>query len=203
MFRWIYRVPEEKLLEAYETFPEGFEIVNHGEGFIDIALYTEEEIKRRVKTLAEEIRRKFPAGEELVVVGLLKGSFVFLADLVRELEGAVLVDFIAASSYAGTESTGNVRIKKDLDIDIKGRNVLLVDDILDTGRTFQKVLELLKVRQPKMLKTCVLLDKPSRRVVDISADFVGFKIPDHFVVGYGLDWDELGRNLRGIYRVVF
>lgn len=165
-------------------------------------LIPEEEIKRRIKTLAEEIRREFPAGEELVVVGLLKGSFVFLSDLVRELEGAVLVDFIAASSYAGTESTGNVRIKKDLDIDIKGKNVLLVDDILDTGRTFQKVLELLKVREPKMLKTCVLLDKPSRRVVNVEADFVGFKIPDHFVVGYGLDWDELGRNLKGIYRVV-
>jgi len=165
-------------------------------------LIPEGEIKRRIKTLAEEIRKEFPADEELIVVGLLKGSFVFLADLVRELEGAVLVDFIAASSYEGTESSGVVRIKKDLDLEVKGKNLLLVDDILDTGRTFQKVLELLRLKNPKKLKTCVLLDKPARRVVNVEADFVGFKIPDHFVVGYGLDWDELGRNLRGIYRVV-
>jgi hypoxanthine phosphoribosyltransferase len=106
---------------------------------------------------------------------------------------------MVASSYRGTQSSGNVQIKKDLDFDIKGKNVLLVDDILDTGRTFKKVLELLTLREPKILKTCVLLDKPSRRVVPIEADFVGFKIPDLFVVGYGLDWDELGRNLPSIY----
>jgi len=166
-------------------------------------LIPEEEIKRRISQLAEEIEKHFPRDEELVVVGLLKGSFVFVSDLVREFERPVLVDFMSVSSYRGTESTGNVEVKKDLDTDIKGKHVLLVDDILDTGRTFKKVLELLRTREPEEIKTCVLLDKPSRRVVDIKADFVGFEIPDHFVVGYGLDWDEMGRNLRGIYRVVF
>ena len=166
-------------------------------------LIPEEEIKRRISQLVEEIERYFPPDGELVVVGLLKGSFVFVSDLVRGFERPVFVDFMSVSSYRGTESTGNVEVKKDLDMDIRGKNVLLVDDILDTGRTFKKVLELLQTREPKEIKTCVLLDKPSRRVVDISADFVGFEIPDHFVVGYGLDWDEMGRNLRGIYRVVF
>ena len=166
-------------------------------------LIPEEEIKRRISQLAEEIEKHFPPDGELVVVGLLKGSFVFVSDLVRELKRPVIVDFMSVSSYRGTESTGNVEVKKDLDTDIKGKHVLLVDDILDTGRTFKKVLQLLRTREPEEIKTCVLLDKPSRRVVDIKADFVGFEIPDHFVVGYGLDWDEMGRNLRGIYRVVF
>jgi len=166
-------------------------------------LLSEEEIKNRVSQLAGEIEKNFPKEEELVVVGLLKGSFVFVSDLVRELRRPVVVDFMAVSSYVGTESSGEVKIKKDLDVDIRGKNVLLVDDILDTGRTFKRVLNLLQVREPKLLKTCVLLDKPSRRVEKVEADFVGFKIPDHFVVGYGLDWDEEGRNLRGIYRVVF
>jgi hypoxanthine phosphoribosyltransferase len=165
-------------------------------------LIPEGEIKRRIRELAEEIEKLFPPDEEILVVGLLKGSFIFVSDLVREIERPVLVDFISASSYRGTESSGNVEIKKDLETDIKGKNVLLVDDILDTGRTFKKVLELLKMREPKILKTCVLLDKPSRRVEPIEADFVGFEIPDKFVVGYGLDWDEWGRNLKGIYAVV-
>jgi hypoxanthine phosphoribosyltransferase len=166
-------------------------------------LIPEGEIKRRVKELATEIEKNVPAEGELIVVGLLKGSFVFVSDLVREFERPVLIDFIAASSYKGTESTGNVAVKKDLEFDIAGKHVLLIDDILDTGRTFKKVLELLKTRNPASIKTCVLLDKPSRRVEDIEADFVGFKIPDYFVVGYGLDWDEMGRNLKGIYKVVF
>ncbi|NPA14765.1 MAG: hypoxanthine phosphoribosyltransferase [Aquificae bacterium] len=162
-------------------------------------LIPEEEIKKKVSLLGELINDYFPKNEPLIVVGLLKGSFVFVSDLVRAINRPTLVDFMVASSYRGTQSSGNVQIKKDLDFDIKGKNVLLVDDILDTGRTFKKVLELLTLREPKILKTCVLLDKPSRRVVPIEADFVGFKIPDLFVVGYGLDWDELGRNLPSIY----
>jgi len=157
-----------------------------------------EEIERRVLSLAEEVERAFPEGE-ILVVGLLKGSFVFLADLVRAFRRTVLVDFMAVSSYAGTESTGVVRVKKDLDLPVEGKNVLLVDDILDTGRTFKKVLNLLREKNPRTLKSCVLLDKPERRVEPVEADFVGFKIPDRFVVGYGLDWDELGRQFRGIY----
>ena len=166
-------------------------------------LIPEEDIKKRVKELARDIEKNFPPEGELIVVGLLKGSFIFVSDLVREINRPLLVDFIVASSYRGTESSGNVEIKKDLSFDIGGKHVLLVDDILDTGRTFKKVLELLKTRNPASLKTCVLLDKPSRRVENVEADFVGFEIPDHFVVGYGLDWDEMGRNLKGIYRVVF
>jgi hypoxanthine phosphoribosyltransferase len=162
-------------------------------------LIPEQEIKKKVNLLGELINDYFPKNEPLIVVGLLKGSFVFVSDLVRAINRPTLVDFMVASSYRGTQSSGNVQIKKDLDFDIKGKNVLLVDDILDTGRTFKKVLELLTLREPKILKTCVLLDKPSRRVVPIEADFVGFKIPDLFVVGYGLDWDELGRNLPSIY----
>jgi len=165
-------------------------------------LITEDEIKRRIKQLAKEVENIFPSGEDLIVIGLLKGSFMFVSDLVREIRKPVLVDFMSVSSYVGTESSGNVSIKKDIDINIKGKNVLLVDDILDTGRTFKKVLEIIQSKNPKDIKTCVLLDKPARRVVDIEADLVGFSIPDHFVVGYGLDWDELGRNLKGIYKVV-
>lgn len=160
-----------------------------------------QEIKKRVEQLAREIESAFPKGEPLIVVGLLKGSFIFVSDLVREFERPLLVDFMSVSSYRGMESSGQVQIKKDLELDIRGKNVLLVDDILDTGRTFKKVLSLLRSKEPKSLKSCVLLDKPSRRVVNVKADFVGFKIPDHFVVGYGLDWDEMGRNLKGIYKV--
>jgi hypoxanthine phosphoribosyltransferase len=166
-------------------------------------LISQEKINERVKFLGELINDFFPKQEPLVVVALLKGSFIFTADLVREIKRMVFIDFLSVSSYTGTESSGNVRIKKDLDIDIKGKNVLLVDDILDTGRTFKKVLEFLSLKEPKILKTCVLLDKPARRKVPIKADFVGFEIPDYFVVGYGLDWDELGRNLKGIYAVEF
>lgn len=165
-------------------------------------LITEDEIKRRIKQLAKEVENIFPSGEDLIVIGLLKGSFMFVSDLVREIRRPVLVDFMSVSSYVGTESSGNVSIKKDIDINIKGKNVLLVDDILDTGRTFKKVLEIIQSKNPKDIKTCVLLDKPARRVVDIEADLVGFSIPDYFVVGYGLDWDELGRNLKGIYKIV-
>jgi len=165
-------------------------------------LITEDEIKRRIKQLAKEVENIFPSGEDLIVIGLLKGSFMFVSDLVREIRRPVLVDFMSVSSYVGTESSGNVSIKKDIDINIKGKNVLLVDDILDTGRTFKKVLEIIQFKNPKDIKTCVLLDKPARRVVDIEADLVGFSIPDYFVVGYGLDWDELGRNLKGIYKIV-
>ncbi len=165
-------------------------------------LIPHDEIVKRVKQLAAQIEKSFPPDGELVVVGLLKGSFIFVSDLIREFQRDLFVDFMRVSSYIGTTSSGNVEIKKDLEMDIRGKNVLLVDDILDTGRTFKKVIDLLLSREPKSLKTCVLLDKPSRRVVDVKADFVGFTIPDHFVVGYGLDWDEWGRHLKGIYRVV-
>ena len=165
-------------------------------------LIDETEIKSRVREIAESVERDFEDAEDLVVVGLLKGAFVFTADLVREIKRHVKVDFMWVSSYGvGMESSGEVKIKKDLDLDIEGRSVLLVDDILDTGITLERVHQILLNRRPAVLRSCVLLDKKERRKVDYSADYVGFEVPDKFLVGYGLDWGDLGRNLPGIYAV--
>ena len=162
-------------------------------------------IAARIEELCREIRRTFPADERLVIVGLLRGSFVFIADLVRELSDRdVEVDFIEASSYGNsTESSREVRILKDLRGEIEGRNVLVVEDIVDTGYTLSHVIHLLKSRHPKRLKTVALLDKPSRREVDFKADWIGFEIPDEFVVGYGIDYAQCNRNLPHIGKVRF
>lgn len=137
-----------------------------------------------------------------MVIGLLKGAFVFVADLIREIDLPLEVDFLWVSSYGQSmESSGVIKIVKDLDTDIEGRNVLLVDDILDTGITMKEIYEFLKMKGPRVLKTCVFLDKKERRKVDFSVDYVGFEVPDKFLVGYGLDWGEMGRNLPGIYAV--
>lgn len=162
-------------------------------------LFTGKEIQLRVNELANEIATDLN-GADLVVIGLLRGCFVFTSDLVRALseQGTAIqeVDFLVASSYgSGTESSGNVKIEKDIKIDIAGKHVLVVDDILDTGNTLQKVLQLFSSRKPAWLKTCVVLDKSERREVDIEADFSGFSIPNHFVVGYGLDYDQKYREL--------
>jgi hypoxanthine phosphoribosyltransferase len=163
-------------------------------------LISEEKIKERIRGLAREIEKDL--GENFVVVSLLKGSFVFTADLIREFSVPVKVDFMWVSSYGSSqESSGSVRILQDLSMDIKDQRVLLVDDILDTGYTLRKVVEFLRDREPSVLKVCVLLDKKERRKVELRADYVGFEVPDKFLVGYGLDWDEEGRNLRGIYAV--
>ncbi len=163
-------------------------------------LITSKEIKKRIKELATDIEKAL--GNEFVVVGLLKGSFIFVADLVRELKKPVILDFIWVSSYGSNmESQRHVRLLKDLEMDIEGRNVLLVDDILDTGYTIREVKEILKVKGAKSVSVCVLLDKKGRREVDIEADFVGFEVPNMFLVGYGLDWAEEGRNLKDIYAV--
>jgi hypoxanthine phosphoribosyltransferase len=163
-------------------------------------LIPEEKIKERIKELAREIEKDL--GENFVVVSLLKGSFVFTADLIREFSVPVKVDFMRVSSYGSSqESSGNVRILQDLSMDIKDKKVLLVDDILDTGYTLKKVVEFLREKEPSVLKGCVLLDKKDRRKVGLKVDYVGFEVPDKFLVGYGLDWDEEGRNLRGIYAV--
>ncbi len=165
-------------------------------------LICEKDIQNKVTQLAKEINSNFK-GEELYVVGILKGSFMFFADLVRNLEGKVYIDFMQVSSYkTSMESSGEVIFIKDMSVDIKGKNILIVDDIIDTGRTLKALVEALSLREPKMLKTCVLLDKKERREVDFNADFVGFEILDKFVVGYGLDWAEEGRNLKEIYVVV-
>ena len=161
-------------------------------------------IAARIEELAAEIRREFADTDKLVVVGLLRGSFVFIADLVRELQLPIEVDFLEASSYGDTmESSREVRILKDLRGAIEGRDVLVVEDIVDTGHTLNHVTGLLRSRNPARLRTIALLDKPSRREVDFRSDWIGFEIPDKFVVGYGIDFAQRNRNLPYIGTVRF
>ena len=161
---------------------------------VERILITERMIARRVREMSGGIERDF-RGREMVVVSLLNGTVMFLADLIRHLSLPLRLDFIGVSSYgAGTES-GELVFTKELRLDVRGRDVLLVDDILDTGRTMSRVLSKLRPLKPRRIKTCVLLDKPSRRVEAVKADYVGFVIPDVFVVGYGLDFAERYRNL--------
>ena len=161
-------------------------------------------IAARVEALAREISEFYAGTDKLVVVGLLRGSFVFIADLVRELDLPVEVDFLEVSSYGNsTESSREVRILKDLRGEIEGRDVLMVEDIVDTGFTLSHVLAILRTRRPKRLEVCALLDKPSRREVDVKAKWVGFEIPDRFVVGYGIDYAQRNRNLPHIGAVRF
>jgi len=158
-------------------------------------LLTKEQIANRVRELAEQISADF-AGRELLVIGVLKGSWIFLADLVRLITVPVTVDFMMASSYgAGTDSSGEVKIVLDLKAPVDGRDVLVVDDILDSGLTLKQIIDNLNSRRPRSLKVVVLMDKPDRRRVDIKSDYVGFKIPNKFVVGYGVDYAERFRNL--------
>lgn len=161
-------------------------------------LFTREQIERRVAELGAEVTRDF-AGQSLVLLGVLKGAAVFLSDLARHLALDATFDFLGVSSY-GQNSThsGEVRLTKDVDQSLTGRNVLLVEDILDTGLTMAYLKQVLAAHQPRSLRTVALLDKPARRVTQISADYVGFEIPDHFVVGYGMDHAERFRNLPDI-----
>jgi hypoxanthine phosphoribosyltransferase len=156
-------------------------------------------IQARVRELAAEIERDYPAGEEIHLVGVLKGGFVFMADLVRTMSARVTMDFIAVSSYAqSTRSSGEVRILKDLDSGLEGRHTIIVEDIVDTGLTLTYLQDILRARSPKSLKTACLLSKPSRRQVEVAVDYIGFTIEDKFVVGYGLDYAEKYRNLAYI-----
>lgn len=167
-------------------------------------LISAKQIAARIEQLSGAIRTHFKGTDKLVVVGLLRGSFVFIADLVRELDLPVEVDFLEASSYGdGMESSREVRILKDLRGEIGGRDVLVVEDIVDTGFTLHHVLGLLKSRNPARLETIALLDKPSRREVDVKASWTGFEIPDEFVVGYGIDYAQRNRNLPYIGTVRF
>ncbi len=153
-------------------------------------------IAARIEALARDIEARFAGTDKLVVVGLLRGSFVFIADLVRELDLPVEVDFLEASSYGDAmESSREVRILKDLRGEIGGRDVLVVEDIVDTGHTLHAVMQLLASRSPARLETIALLDKPTRREVDVRATWTGFEIPDAFVVGYGIDYAQRNRNL--------
>ena len=162
-------------------------------------LISEADIHARIRTLAAEIERDYAAADGIHLVAILKGGFMFMADLVRAMSERVTMDFMAVSSYGkGTTSSGQVRVLKDLDSNVEGRNIILVEDIVDTGLTLHYLQELLRARAPKTLRTACLLSKPSRRKVEVQVDYIGFTIEDHFVVGYGLDYAEKYRNLPHI-----
>ena len=161
---------------------------------IQEVLFTEA-AKARVQELARQIERDY-AGKEIMLISVLRGSFIFMADLVRAIELPCRVDFMAVSSYgSGTTSSGQVKINKDLSENIEGRDIIVVEDILDSGNTLSYLFQLLQARHPASIRLCTLLDKPSRRVKPIQADYVGFQVEDLFVVGYGLDYAERYRNL--------
>ena len=164
-------------------------------------LLTREEVEKRIKELAKEIEKDY-CGKDLLVIGLLKGSIMFMSDLIKEMDLPVMIDFMSVSSYSGTTSTGVINVLKDTDISVKDKDVLIVEDIIDTGLTLSHVKKLLEDRGTKSLKICTLLDKPSRRTIEMKGDYVGFEIPDEFVVGYGLDYDQHHRNLPYVGIVV-
>jgi hypoxanthine phosphoribosyltransferase len=166
-------------------------------------MITEQEIQERVQVLGQAITEYYQASETLVLIGLLRGSYVFMADLSRAIQLPHQVDFMTASSYGNrTESSRDVRILKDLDDDIQGKDIVLVEDIIDTGNTLKKVKEILSLRHPNSIRICTLLDKPSRREVDVDVTWIGFEIPDEFVVGVGIDYAQKYRHLPYIARVI-
>ena len=162
---------------------------------VEKILFTEEELQTRVKELAAQITEDY-RGKDLVLASVLRGSYIFMADLTRAIDLDLTVDFMVVSSYgAGTSSSGQVEIKKDLSDSIEGKDLLIVEDILDSGNTLYYLRDILKLRQPASIRICTLMDKPDRRAKPITADYTGFTIPDAFVVGYGLDYAEKYRNL--------
>ena len=163
---------------------------------IQTVLVSEEQLKAKVAELGAQISRDY-AGKDLLLVSILKGAVVFMADLMRAVTIPCSIDFMVVSSYGGTntQTTGLVKIVKDLDADLSGREVLIVEDVLDTGVTLSHLVPMLKMRNPNSVRICAILDKPPRRKTSITADYQGFEVPDAFVVGYGLDYDEKYRNL--------
>lgn len=158
-------------------------------------MLSEEEVNKKIAELGAAISREFE-GEAVHLICILKGSVFFTCELAKRITVPVTMDFMTVSSYgSGTTSSGNVKIKKDLDEDIAGKNVVVIEDIIDTGRTLSCLLGILEERNPKKLRLCTLLDKPERRIADVSVDYTGFVIPDEFVIGYGLDYDQRYRNL--------
>ncbi|MDU4651946.1 hypoxanthine phosphoribosyltransferase [Sneathia sanguinegens] len=167
-----------------------------------VELISEKEIAERIEELGKKISEDFK-DEELILVALLRGSALFLADISRKITSNCRIDFMCVSSYGNSmETSGNINIKKDLDEDICNKNVLIIEDIIDTGTTLYKIKEFLLQRKPKSLKICTLLDKPSRRVHDVKIDYVGFTIPDVFIVGYGIDYAQQYRTLPYLAEVV-
>ncbi|HAS79670.1 MAG TPA: hypoxanthine phosphoribosyltransferase [Fusobacteriaceae bacterium] len=167
-------------------------------------MISKEEIAKKVAELGEKINKKYKDSEELVLIALLRGSVIFMADIARELKlENVRLDFMTVSSYGSSmTSSRDVKIKKDIEDSIKGKDVLIVEDLIDTGFTLSKVVEILKIREPKSLSICTLLDKPARREVNVDVEFSGFQIPDEFVVGYGIDYAEKHRELPFVGKVV-
>ena len=162
---------------------------------VEQILYTEEELRQRVRELGCQITADY-AGREPLLISVLRGSYIFMADLTRSINLDVTVDFMSVSSYgAGTASSGQVEIKKDLSASIEGKDLIIVEDILDSGNTLYYLLDVLRARKPASIRICTLMDKPERRVKPIKADYVGFTVPDAFIVGYGLDYAEKYRNL--------
>lgn len=158
-------------------------------------LIDEEKLEKRVQEIATQIEEEYK-GKEITFICILKGSVFFTMDLAKKINGDVRLEFIRVSSYGeGTESTGEIKMKLDLKDSIQGKDVIVIEDIIDTGRTLSYLIEYLKMKKPNSIKLCALLDKPDRRVIDVKVDYTGFQIPDKFVVGYGLDWDEKYRNL--------
>lgn len=164
-------------------------------GFIEREIISAEDIQTRVRVLGETITHDYQDSEKVLLLGLLRGSVVFLTDLMREIRRPITMDFMSVSSYDKSETSGFVRIEADHKTNIRGWDVILIDDIVDSGYTIRTVRKLLLDRKPRSLKVCTLLDKPERHKVAIDIDYLGFSIPDYFVVGYGLDYDEKGRNL--------
>ncbi|BCY18357.1 MAG: hypoxanthine phosphoribosyltransferase [Chloroflexi bacterium] len=169
--------------------------------FIGKVLFTPEEIEKRVTFIGNQIHNEYRDSEKLLLLGLLRGSVVFMTDLMRKVQMPLTMDFMSVSSYSGSESSGFVRIDSDHKTNISGWDVILIDDIVDTGFTINTVRKLLLDRNPRSLKICALLDKVERHRIDVPIDYLGFAIPDVFVVGYGLDIDEKGRNLPYIASV--
>lgn len=166
---------------------------------IDRVLYTSQQIQNKIKELARSIDNVYVQSDKLTLIGILKGSYLFLGDLSRELTIPHQIDFMSVSSYTNTESSGNLKIEGDLRNTINGRDVLIIEDIVDTGRTLSHLIRLLLNRNPASLQVCTLLDKSSERVVDVNVKFIGFDVnPPQFVVGYGLDYNERYRDLRYI-----
>lgn len=165
-------------------------------------LFTQEQIAQRVKALAEEINRDYQGSDPLIIIAVLKGSFMFLADLIRHIKVPTHVEFMGVSSYQGTQSTGHVRITQDLSAEIKHHDVLLVEDIVDTGITIDYLINTLRIREPKSIKICTFLSKPAAHKLFHKLDYVGFEITNEFVIGYGLDLDEKLRNLPEVVQVI-
>lgn len=163
-------------------------------------LIPENDVNKRIREIGTEITKKYN-GEQIVLICILKGASFFACELAKRIDANVTLDFMSISSYEGTESSGQITIKKDIEESIEGRHVIIVEDIIDTGRTLHFLFNLLEKRKPKTLELCTLLDKPERRIVDVPVTYTGFTIPDYFVVGYGLDYNQRYRNLPYIGKV--